>query len=197
MSLSSTILATVLAAGKSRRFGGDKRLFEFENTPLLQHVLAKPLSLGMPTLVVLKPEDELILEGLLGRWMGHERLSILYSKHSEDGMGYSLAAAAAKARANGYAGLMVMLADMPYVEPKTLKLLAQAHQPKGICIPNFNGLEGHPVLFSRHWFSHLAKLTGDQGGRGIIEANASCVCSVPVKDKGVLFDLDHRPLNHR
>lgn len=34
---------------------------------------------------------------------------------------------------------------------------------------------GHPVLFSKHFFSDLEQLTGDQGGKGIIQANLKYV----------------------
>lgn len=193
MTVSSSILATVLAAGRSRRFGGDKRLYELDNTPLLQHVLAKPLSLGLQTLLVLKPEDELILDQLLGPWQGSDRLSILYSARAHQGMGCSLADAAAYANSGGYQGMLVMLADMPHIEPRTLKMLVRAHVPKGICVPTVNGESGHPVLFARHWFKDLARLQGDQGAKGIIEANPDYVHDVAVKDKGILEDIDHRP----
>lgn len=188
------VLAAVLGAGKSRRFGSDKRLFELDGKPLIQHALALPLGLGLSTLVVLKPEDELQLQPLLGPWYGNHRLRIHYNVRAEQGMGCSLAAAADYARRRKYTALLVLLADMPYVEPETLTRLIASSQPGRISVPRFNQVSGHPVLFTSHWFKPLAALRGDRGGRALIAANADCVDYIDVDDKGILFDID-QPLS--
>lgn len=183
----------MLAAGKSRRFGSDKRLYALDGTPLLQRVLALPLRQGLPTLLVLKPDDVLILEELLGPWYGNERLSIMYSPRSDEGIGNSLAIAAATARTRGYAGMLVLLGDMPYIKPQTLTAILRAFCPKRISIPRFSGRNGHPVLFSRHWFEQLAALAGDEGGKTIIDDNPGYLTRVDVDDRGIHRDIDHPP----
>lgn len=189
----SGILAVVLGAGKSRRFGSDKRLFELDGKPLIQHALGLPLGLGLSTLVVLKPEDELQQRQLLGPWYGNHRLRIHYNVRAEQGMGSSLAAAADYARRRKFTALLVLLADMPYVEPDTLARLIDSIQPGMISVPRFNQVSGHPVLFTAPWFRQLATLRGDRGGRALIAASPDSVSYVDVDDKGILFDIDQPP----
>ena len=194
MLLSPDIGAAVLAAGSGRRFGADKRLYPLDGKPLLHHALGKPLSRGLPTLLVLKPTDELIIDQLAGPWLGNDRLTIVYAENALQGMGHSLAAAAAAAHANVFSAMLVMLADMPYIAPRTLDRVCQAYQPKGIVVPHFQGLSGHPVLFASYWFEQLAALTGDQGARLLIEDHPGYVTVLDIDDPGIVRDIDRRPV---
>ena len=191
MSIVPSLVAVVLAAGGSRRFGGDKRRHPIGGKPLLQRALATPLSLGLPTILVLKPEDQLCLDELLGPWLGNERLSIVYAERAVEGMGHSLAAAATAA--GRYDGLLVMLGDMPYVSGKTLRHLCDSFRHTGISVPRYRGMHGHPVLFARRWFRELEALSGDSGARAILSEHPEAVSYIEVDDPGILRDVDHPP----
>lgn len=187
------ILVAILAAGKSRRFGSDKRLFPVNGTPMLQQTLSLPLSLGMETLLVLKPQDELILEQLLGPWQGNHRLKLNYCVRFEQGMGCTLASAADYALRRRYRALVVMLGDMPFLSPATLQQMVNSWQPEQILVPRFEGRWGHPVVFGQRWLAELARLRGDRGGRALLSRYADQVSFVDVADEGVLRDLDQPP----
>jgi molybdenum cofactor cytidylyltransferase len=51
---------------------------------------------------------------------------------------------------------------------------------------------GHPVGFARQWFAELSALTGDQGGRTILEQHRQKIVLCPVDDPGVVLDIDRR-----
>lgn len=185
----SSIVVVMLAAGSSRRFGADKRLARIAGSPLLQQSLSIPLSRGHSTLLVLKPEDELCLEQLVGPWYGNERLHIVYAQQAEKGMGYSLAAAAGEV--GDYQGLVVMLGDMPYLKPRTLDKICEAYERGAIIVPRCDGRPGHPVLFSSEYFPALQKLRGDRGAKSVLTANAASVHYIDVQDLGIHQDIDY------
>jgi molybdenum cofactor cytidylyltransferase len=109
------------------------------------------------------------------------------------GMGHSLASGARAAQDWDY--LFVALADMPWVRPATLARLRSAMERHSdgaaiILQPVVDGRPGHPVGFSRAFFSALQQLRGDAGARAIVRANPSAIVPLQVDDPGILRDLD-------
>ena len=105
------------------------------------------------------------------------------------GMSRSLAAGVAAMRHAD--GLLVGLADMPFVRPNTLWLLTAAmrRRPERIVRPQHNGKPGNPVGFPAARYDALMRLQGDAGARDLL-AGCADVFSVPVDDAGVLRDVD-------
>jgi len=180
--------AVVLAAGRSRRFGSDKRQHRLGQQNLLQQSLSKPLALGVPTTLILRPDDSSQLAALVGDFIDQPLLSIVYAADADAGMGHSLASAAAGMV--GFDQVMVLLADMPWIEVDTLRLLLSRGNSERIVVPLHRGRRGHPVLFGRRWFTALGGLEGDIGARELLRANSAVIDEVEVSDPGVLRDVD-------
>ncbi len=184
--------AIILAAGFSRRFGGDKRRASFDD----QHtLLTKTLELACnhchQVWVALKTEDE---TNLLGDFVQHSQVRIVRVKNAEQGMGVSLAAAAQQALKEKIGGALILLGDMPFVKENTMQTIIAAAKADNIVVPYFkkdNELTpGHPVFFARPWLEKLTALDGDRGGRKIWQANMDEVDKVIVTDSGILKDVD-------
>ncbi|NBF01308.1 NTP transferase domain-containing protein [Pseudomonas sp. Fl5BN2] len=102
------------------------------------------------------------------------------------GMGHSLAAAvAACADADGW---LVLLGDMPFILPSTVRQVIEALTEDGISVPRLGADLGHPVGFGRAYGAALQGLSGDRGAR-LLFASGS-VIEVPVTDPGVVWDVD-------
>ncbi|MEO5606073.1 MAG: NTP transferase domain-containing protein, partial [Polaromonas sp.] len=91
--------------------------------------------------------------------------------HLEDaghpGMGDSIAAAV-RAMPNA-PGWLVLPADLPLIQPKTLRTIAAALQSGAeVAAPVFKGTRGHPVGFSYALRSALMTLTGEEGARSLL-----------------------------
>ncbi len=114
--------------------------------------------------------------------------SVINCPRSDRGMGFSLAESVSKCY--DWEGLLVILGDMPFVNPETYLSLANALRDDAICIPIFEGNPGNPVAFGRSFFSSLEKLDGDVGAKNIVQANTQAVIEIPVSDKGILIDID-------
>ena len=89
---------------------------------------------------------------------------------------------------------MLALADMPEVRAEHVDRLLSAFDPaegRAICrATDAEGRPGHPVLFGRRFFESLSRLTGDEGAREILRANADFVVDVPTPGRAARLDLD-------
>jgi molybdenum cofactor cytidylyltransferase len=182
------LAAIVLAAGFSRRMGGENKLLRtLGSKPLISHALEKVAGLGVRQLIVVLGETADAITPLLPASATPVR-----NARAAEGMGASLAAGAA-ALDPGLAGVFVVLGDMPFVERADYEKLATAfHEQNGeaICVPLHEGRRGHPVLFPARCFPDLAGLSGDEGARRLFAAPGQRLQTVEGCSVGVLTDFD-------
>lgn len=184
----SEIAGILLAAGSSRRFGADKRLSRLEDgTPMVLASARNLAAVCARTLAVIRPGDDQVAELLAGAG-----LTTVACAEAELGMGHSLACGvSATADAPGW---LIALADMPYIQAGSYRSVLQAMvRGARIARPVHNGRPGHPVGFAADCYAELVVLTGDRGGKAIIDANPIAALACPVDDPGVLKDID-RPV---
>ena len=179
--------AILLAAGSGRRFGGDKLLAPLPNGTPVAVAAAATLVAALPHLVaVVRPGAETLAEALRG--CGAE---VVVCPRADDGMGSSLAWGVAATR--DWNGWVVALGDMPWVATATVSAVAAAVAAGApLSAPRYQGRRGHPVCFGRSYRDSLLVLTGDRGGRSIVEAAGDRVCHVDCDDPGVLADIDRQ-----
>jgi molybdenum cofactor cytidylyltransferase len=190
--------AILLAAGSSSRFGSDKRSYPVNGVPMLQRTLGVLVDAVRSVTVVLKQCDRDILPQLLGEFSNDPRVLPLLLDHPAAGIGSNLALAVAHLPAE-CAGVLVMLADMPYVQSQTVQAVADSFNVGKIIAPVFSGDDGneqrgHPVLFARQFFQELELLTGDSGARSVLQRHADSILYLPVPDAGILRDIDVLPV---
>ncbi|MEM8770838.1 MAG: nucleotidyltransferase family protein [Pseudomonadota bacterium] len=189
-----TLSIVMLAAGFSRRFGSnDKLLAKLTKDRDEQTVLGSSLSsfdqksFKEKILVVNDTRHPASAIGTEKGW------TIVENKRASIGMGSSLAAGV-----NAIAtcdGLMIALADMPFIQTDTVEFLISCfhNAPKDtIVAPAYHEKRGHPVIFPSFFFSMLMKLKSDQGARQIIDASMDQLTLAPVNDRGVCRDIDSR-----
>jgi molybdenum cofactor cytidylyltransferase len=192
----------ILAAGRGRRFGSDKRRHVLAGGGSLLARSVALYSAAFPhTVVVLRPDDPdpSVLLGSVNLSQPDGPLQpgprFVRAVDADLGMGHSLAAGANAAAEWSY--LFVALADMPWVQPATLAHLRgrleralAAARTDAIVQPVHAGTPGHPVGFAAHYRAELCQLSGDAGARSVISRHAAQVEKLEVADPGVLRDLD-------
>lgn len=192
------ICPILLAAGQSRRFGGDKLLHVMshngERKALILHTLSPWLEVFADITVVIR-DDNTALRQVLTQSQHSARLKLVLAPDAEKGMSASLISAI-KTNSQAEAWL-IGLADMPFIDSSVIQgsvtaLLAGAV----ITQPDFDGQRGHPVGFASRFLPQLLALTGDKGARQIVSSYASEITPVVSPDDGILRDIDTREMLH-
>lgn len=200
MTDASSLCLAILAAGASRRFGKADKLAQTLHGKMLGLHISDNLS-GMgfvKKLVVTRNAGHDCARG----WAqaGYE---ICENPDAADGMATSLAVAVRGAQASGCAGLVICLADMPFVPESHIKKLVAAFRPDNAddLIASSNG-SAHlpPAIIGSGHFGALLALTGDRGARDLIakartiETDADCLADIDDPATLARFNAAPNPL---
>ena len=179
------LAAVVLAAGRSLRFGADKRLAQARGRPLIEWALEALAGFDFAERIAVVRQDDPV-----GEVVRRYGVVPVVNAHAAEGMGASLACGIAAL--DGVDGAFVVLADMPDIPPVLYADLAArfAAADADIVVPRHDGQGGHPVLFGKVCFAELKTLAGDRGGRALIEQGRYRVTFVDTAYSGVLRDID-------
>ncbi len=179
------VVAILLAAGSSTRFGGEKLLAPWRGRPLYEHALDALLASPAvaETIVVLQPG--------FAAPPARPRCRFVVNPDHAEGMGASLRAGVRAAPGDAEV-FLVALADMPRITPALIASLiaCPAVVGKPIVVPVCGGRRGHPVLIRAGLRETLLAVTGDVGAREIIRAHPEWVVELETGDEAVLFDVD-------
>ncbi len=186
------VAAIVLAAGSSQRMGGrNKLLLPVGDQPLVRHVVATILqSRADPVLVVLGHEAEAV-----GAVLGGLPVRLVYNERYAAGMTTSIQAGVAAAPQD-VAGYMICLSDLPLLEVAEYNRLLEVFQeglrrdPACIVVPEFEGQQGNPVLFSAHYRASILAETGLEGCRELVRRHLEHVLRVAMPTDHILRDVD-------
>jgi molybdenum cofactor cytidylyltransferase len=88
-------------------------------------------------------------------------------------------------------GWLILPADLPLIQPDTLKLIAAASLQHDVVVPVYQGQRGHPVRFSRACGPQLMALQGNQGAAPVVRARGAT--ELVVDDAGCVTDIDTLP----
>lgn len=183
--------AIVLAAGQSRRFGpANKLTASLSGKPLIRHVVDAMLaSRAGDTIVVVSPGKHDVRAAL-----ANCHVRFIEAVHGDLGMGHSIAAGIS-ALSSETAAAVVALGDMPGATSAIVNRLCETFQATAgdaIVLPvSPDGRRGHPVLWPRLFFSELAGLAGDTGGRHLLDAHSDRIVAVPAEPgDGSFRDID-------
>ncbi len=181
------IAAVVLAAGASTRFGECKQLLDWDGKPLLAHVTDMALEAGLhPVVPVLGCQAAKTSAVLADR-----PVRTLMNWRWKEGLATSVQTGLAGVPCDAQAVLFLQC-DQPLVTTELLRaILHRFHQTGSpIVHPTHAGRRGTPVLFARRFFAELSTITGDQGGRTLIDRYPDQVATFQVSDPEVLADVD-------
>jgi molybdenum cofactor cytidylyltransferase len=187
---SLTVGGVVLAAGQGTRFeGGNKLLANVDGTPIVRRAAEMLRRSAVDELLaVVGHEADRVTEALADL-----DVSVRHNDDYAAGQSTSVRTGVDAARDADWDAVVFMLGDMPFVRPSTVDALRTAYESGDgtIVAPAYEGQRGNPVLFGRRHYDALATVSGDRGGRRLIETNENAVL-VDTDDPGVTRDVDYR-----
>lgn len=180
-----------LAAGASRRFGGNKLLISLEEKPLFSWGLSALYEVcrarGDCTLTVVSRYPE-IREA--ARALGAQAVD---SPDSQKGQAYSIRAGLQALGTVGKGDFILFLpADQPWITPNTIARLLDAASPDTwTATAAFEERVGTPTLFSARLLPDLLALEGDRGGRKLMGRSGQPCLMVQAESERELDDVDY------
>ena len=192
------IAAVVLAAGQGSRMGSTKQLLPWQGKPLLAHVLEQVNALPAIThkACIVGHAATAVQQAV----QGYAGWQFLENPHWAEGQSTSLRLGLHWVQSLPHReriqAMLVLLGDMPLVQPATLHTLVQAYsialqhkEPIQAVLPTYQGQRGNPVLLGCGLFPALAAIAGDAGARNVL-ATLQQKRLLPVHDSGILHDID-------
>ena len=195
----SEVAVVILAAGMSTRLGKPKQILPLAGKPLVEHTARRArASKADRCLVVLGAERESIQATL-------ERIidEMVFNEDYAAGQGTSIAAAIKYLIGTDDLfgpcdAVVFVLGDQPGVQTRAIdKVIDAWKHGASIVMAHYADRPGHPVLFDRQYWSELAALDSEEGGRAVIARHAAAVTYVKVEGHSPMdvdTDLDWRRL---
>ncbi len=184
------IAALLLAAGFGRRFdktGQTSKLLARIGDAGVAHRSATALAqAGLPVYAVVRPAPLSLHQELLSTGA-----QLIVSQRAELGMGFSIADGiiALQQAEPSLDGVLICLADMPFIEPATyLQVAGSLNASHPIVAAACDGRRGHPVGFWHTEFARLATLDGDNGAGRLLKTHNPLL--IETGSPTVLQDID-------
>jgi molybdenum cofactor cytidylyltransferase len=180
------VSAVILAAGSSARMGRPKLALPVGGEPMIHRVVAAAIGSRCRDVIVVLGASAQTYRPLIDR-LGAR---LVDNTHHTEGMSSSLRAGIEAVPATA-AGVVILLADQPFVTPAIINRLVVEAAASGrrIVASSCGGVVGPPVYFDRALFGELGGLTGDRGARVIVERHAA-ECTLLPLDAGAAQDID-------
>ncbi|HRS21562.1 MAG TPA: NTP transferase domain-containing protein, partial [Clostridia bacterium] len=91
-------------------------------------------------------------------------------------------------------GFMFLVGDQPFINESIINILIGKFSPEhcNAVVPLYNGIKGNPVIFASKLRNKLMGLTGDSGGRVLLEEMEEGIITVNFADAKLGMDIDTR-----
>lgn len=195
--------AIILAAGSSSRMGGGrhKLLLPLEGRPVLAHVIDATLtSQACPIVIVLGHQAEHVRTQLTAYTASPEIIIVENSDYLQ-GMSTSMRVGIQEIISQGYRkdkqsanidSVLILLGDQPLITQQGIDALITAWRTseKLIMAPLYAGKRGNPLIFDASLFPELMVVTGDEGGRSVVERHKQELATIELGDIIANYDVD-------
>ena len=179
----------LLAAGESRRYGGDKLLDSIEGQPMYRYSLERMTAFPACQRVVVTRFEQIREEA---KKFG---MTVVNNDRSEEGIARSLRLGmqALMKQHPDLRGVLCMVCDQPWLKKETIESIftsAAGVTSRIVCAGNKERL-GNPVWFGRDYFDELMHLEGDVGGKQVVRKHPEKMIVCPASDEE-MRDIDYR-----
>jgi len=181
------ISGIILAAGLSRRMGEDKLLLPVAGVPVIERVISAASKSELGEIILVCGSDPVANIGK------KYRTKIVENNAPEIGQSHSVSLGV-KNSCRSADGFMFFVGDQPFINESIINKLIDKYLP-GHCnavVPLYNGVKGNPVIFASKLRNKLMGLSGDSGGRVLLEEMEEGIITVNFADAKLGLDIDTR-----
>jgi len=179
------IFGIILASGFSRRMNKDKLLLPVKGVPLVEWIIRSTAESQLNSCILVYREEKVKAIG--------ERYGLLTvcNEFAQQGQSASVKLGVIHAPEE-ISGYLFLVGDQPYMKARTINRIIECHneQPDMILAASYGGQRGNPVLFPSFFRKDLLGLTGDCGGRKIMDAMPDKVLEIEFDDTLSGIDID-------
>ena len=176
------ISAILLAAGQSKRMGGENKLTKkIQGIPLIKHSVKNILASSIDELIIILGYQKEIIEKLIDK---SGKIKFIFNKDFESGMASSIKTGL-NHLSNNTEAFFICLGDMPMVDHDIYNQLIKSKANKEIIVPTYKGQQGNPVLFDKSMKETVMNITGDIGAKKILELNKDKILNLEINDQNI------------
>lgn len=178
------ISAIVMASGLSKRMCTDKLQMKINNKKIYGYILETINNHNFCETIVVTNDQNITS---MAKNFGYKTLNNPNFK-----LGQSASIKVALENSSDSSGYMFFVADQPFISSNTICLLCNTFESNldRIIIPSYNGINGNPVIFPTILKKELMSLTGDSGGKAVINNNLDKVIKISIQNKYEFMDID-------
>ena len=178
------IIAIVLAAGGSTRFGTPKQLHSHEGEPLVRRAVHAALGAGVEEVIVVIGSDARDVASALD---GNPSVRTILNQDWNTGLASSLKVGLAAIGDSD--GVLITLADQPLVDSTAIqRLIDRFDESHRIIASGYDNTTGVPAIFGNEHIDELKTLTGDYGAGKWIRSRIADVTIVPLEEAAIDID---------
>lgn len=180
----------VLASGNSKRFKGNKLLYEIDDKPMYLHTVEKLINLKKKCKyigeIIFVTKYQKIIDDLKNR-----DIKVIENKNSEFGISQSIKLGISNSNNDYY---MFTVCDQPYIKEDTLETFIKEFfkSGKNLGSVSSDGILFNPNIFAKKYKDDLMNLEGDKGGKKIILKNLDDLFVFEVQNHKELIDIDYK-----
>lgn len=185
-----------LAAGFSRRFGGNKLLEKLDGKPMYLHLLEGLNEIKenhkLQSLTVVTQYEEIL------NYLHRQRIAAVKNNNSALGISSSLKlglqTAMIQKNQETEQYYLFCVADQPFLKKHTVEefLYVFLKTGKGIGCISHDGKAGNPVIFHERYVPELLRIEGDKGGKSVVNQHLEDVFLFGIPDAMELKDIDRK-----
>jgi molybdenum cofactor cytidylyltransferase len=179
------ISGIILASGLSKRMGADKLLFNIGGVPVIERVIAAASKSKLGEIILVCSRES---TACIGRRYG---VKIVSNNAPHLGQSHSIRLGVENS-CQSTDGFMFLVGDQPFINESIINELIESFTPEkcSAVVPLYNGTRGNPVIFATHNRDKLLSLSGDSGGRVLLEELKGRVVTVGFADEKSGLDID-------
>ena len=183
------ISAILLAAGQSKRMGGDNKLIKKYNKKyLINYIVGTLIKSKIDKIIIVLGFQSPKVRKITAK---NEKINFIYNKNYKSGISSSIKVGLKRVSKKNI-GFLIVQADMPLISKNIINSICYVvkKNKKEIIAPTYKGKMGNPIGFKYSMVKILNKVKKDSGAKKIILRNKKRLGLIKVNSKSIFKDFN-------